>query len=167
MATIETAAPGRAARPKNWARQARKLHLYLGTFFAPAILFFAITGALQTFSWHERTPGSTYQPPLWLQKLAQMHKKQTLTLPVRRPAPPNGAERPGAAASAPDTRVETRPVMPVGTLLQKWFVLLMSIGLVVTTGLGLYMAFLFNPRTPLIWILLLAGSVLPVAFALI
>ena len=28
----------------------RTLHLYIGTFIAPALLFFAFTGALQTFS---------------------------------------------------------------------------------------------------------------------
>lgn len=163
MATIDTVAPRRRARPKNWARVVRQLHLYLGTFFAPAILFFAISGALQTFSWHERTPGDTYQPPVWIQKMAQLHKKQTAVLPVRRPA--SNAPETGVHALHPEQ--QTKPVMPLGTLLQKCFVLLMSIGLVFTTILGLYMALKFNPRTPAIWIALFMGALLPATFALL
>ena len=44
-------------------RYVRLTHLYLGVFIAPAILFFAFTGALQTFSLHETTRGSNYKPP--------------------------------------------------------------------------------------------------------
>src|SRR5881227_1671082 len=76
----------RAKRP-NFIQQARQIHLYLGTFFAPAILFFAITGALQTFSFHERSRGSSYDPPVLLMKLAQLHKKQTLAIVQKKPAP--------------------------------------------------------------------------------
>src|ERR1700722_6393355 len=68
----------------------RKLHLYIGVFIAPALLFFAFTGALQTFSLHETTQGSSYKPPAWLATLAQLHKKQTTTVPVRRPRPAFG-----------------------------------------------------------------------------
>ncbi|MBS1802316.1 MAG: PepSY domain-containing protein [Acidobacteria bacterium] len=76
-------------------RYFRKVHLYLGVFTTPALLFFAITGALQTFSLHESTQGSSYKPPTWLASLAQLHKKQNTTVPVRRnPHPvPGGAER--------------------------------------------------------------------------
>lgn len=33
----------------------RKLHLYLGCFFAPMLLFFAISGIWQTFGWYDST----------------------------------------------------------------------------------------------------------------
>jgi hypothetical protein len=93
----------------------RTLHLYIGIFISPALLFFAFTGALQTFSLHETTQGSSYKPPAWIATLAQLHKKQTTTVPVRRPRPafgdgpragrsgdsPSRAER-GAAASGGD-----------------------------------------------------------------
>ena len=36
---------------------AREWHLYLRTLFAPSILFFALTGALQLFGLHEGHPG--------------------------------------------------------------------------------------------------------------
>ena len=40
------------SRHAFWLKQARQWHLYLGTFFAPSILFFALTGALQLFGLH-------------------------------------------------------------------------------------------------------------------
>jgi hypothetical protein len=41
----------------------RTMHGYLGLFFAPTILFFAITGGLQMFGLHETARGSSYVPP--------------------------------------------------------------------------------------------------------
>lgn len=144
----------------RWARQ---LHLWLGVFFAPAIIFFAFTGALQTFSLHEAGPGSTYQPPMWIQKLAQLHKKQNLQVRVKRPGPPAPAARP----EAPPRRQENESPRPperqlVSTLLVKLFVFLMSLGLISTSLLGIYMAFQYNRSQRLIWGLLVLGTVLPV-----
>ena len=71
-------------------RAARWLHLYFGVFITPALLFFAFTGALQTFSLHEaghEPSRSNYKPPAWLASLAQLHKKETLEVPARRPRP--------------------------------------------------------------------------------
>ena len=77
----------------------RKVHLKIGNFATPALLFFAITGAMQTFSLHETTQGSDDKPPAWIATLAQLHKKQTAVVPVRKarpadkaPAGSNGAE---------------------------------------------------------------------------
>lgn len=80
----------------------RYTHLYLGVFIAPALLFFAFTGALQTFSLHETIRGSSYKPPAWIATLAQIHKKQTMTIPARRLPPPTpqaagpGSDKPGS-----------------------------------------------------------------------
>ncbi|HWB31577.1 MAG TPA: hypothetical protein VG714_00225 [Acidobacteriaceae bacterium] len=74
----------------------RTLHLYIGVFISPALLFFAFTGALQTFSLHETTPGRDYTPPKWAMVLAQIHKKQTSDVPVKKLKPPQ------ADASADD-----------------------------------------------------------------
>jgi hypothetical protein len=70
----------------------RNVHLYVGIFTTPALLFFATTGAMQTFSLHETTQGSSYKPPAWIATLAQLHKKQTTAVPVRRarPTAPDG-----------------------------------------------------------------------------
>jgi hypothetical protein len=62
----------------------RLMHRYLGLFFAPTILLFAITGCLQMFGLHETARGSSYAPPNILVHLSQLHKKGTLYLPPER-----------------------------------------------------------------------------------
>src|SRR5665213_134265 len=79
----------------------RKLHLYIGVFITPALLFFAFTGALQTFSLHETTQGSNYKPPTWAVTLAQLHKKQTTIVPVRKLRPAADAPKPDKPSDAP------------------------------------------------------------------
>ena len=69
-------------------KQARQLHLYLGTFFAPSIVFFALTGAVQLFGLHEGHRGEAYEPPAWIAKLGSLHKNQTL---AEKHGPPPGA----------------------------------------------------------------------------
>lgn len=148
----------------NLLKRVRQFHLWLGTFFAPAILFFAFTGALQTFSLHEGRPGEAYQPPQWIVKLAQIHKKQNLA--TKPPGPPRIADR---AKQAP--RKDEAPAKPrqdsASTLILKWFVFLMSLGLISTTGLGIYMAFHFTRDARVIWGLLAAGTILPTAMLFI
>jgi hypothetical protein len=45
----------------------------------------------------------------------------------------------------------------------KCFVLLMSVGLMATTLLGIYMAFRYGGSPPLVWGVLTAGTLLPAA----
>ncbi len=85
----------------NWLKQVRQLHLYLGTFFAPSILFFALTGALQLFGLHEGHPGEKYQPPAWVAKLGSIHKDQTI---AERRGPPRGSA--GGQMRPPGARSE-------------------------------------------------------------
>lgn len=129
----------------------------MGVFFAPAIIFFALTGALQTFNFHEAQPGSTYQPPVWIQKLAQLHKKQTAQIRQRPPAPPQG-RREERETPRP------KPPQPLSTTLLKWFVFVMSLGLITTSLLGVYMAFQYNRDRRMIWALLALGTVIPALF---
>jgi hypothetical protein len=49
----------------------RTLHYYLGVFFAPSIIFFAFSGALQTFSLHEGD-----HPQKWIETMGEVHKNQ-------------------------------------------------------------------------------------------
>ena len=84
----------------------RSVHLYLGVFISPALLFFAFTGALQTFSLHETTQGSSYKPPAWIASLAQLHKKQTTVVPVRKQRPP-AFDRPESPERRDDTAKPT------------------------------------------------------------
>src|SRR5882672_8169254 len=66
-------------------KQIRQLHLYLGTFFAPSIIFFAITGAFQTYNFHEEYQG---RPAVAVfEKLSEIHKDQRVPAPTKPPAP--------------------------------------------------------------------------------
>ena len=144
----------------------RYTHLYLGVFIAPALLFFAFTGALQTFSFHETTRGSSYKPPAWIATLAQIHKKQTMTVPVRK-LPPPGFQATGPKSDKVDkpdkSQPLTAPAKPHNPLPLKLFFLLVSIGLFLSTLSGLYMSYRYSRNRPLITGLLIAGVVIPIA----
>lgn len=167
---IETqAAIRRAARLKR----AREWHLYLGTLFAPSILFFALTGALQLFGLHESHPGETYQAPVWVQKLGSIHKDQVLERHgptpgafAERKAPPSADAAPKPAEpQRPKRGGEERRPSPL-TYALKFFFLAMSLGLVSSTVLGIFMAFKYNRSRTLVWGLLVAGTVIPLGLIL-
>lgn len=147
---------------KSTIKSIRLLHRYMGLFFAPAILFFSFTGALQTFSWHETSRGSSYQPPAWIVRMAQLHKKQTFVLP---------APKPKAAVGSPQDSRPTPEKKPAGTkasvLVLKCFVFVMSIGLALSTLLGIAMAFFYGGDARVVWAVVLAGIVLPIAVTLL
>ena len=107
---------------------------------------------------HETTPGKSYEPPVWLEKLAQVHKKQTLAMRPKGGPPRAALEQPRPA----QPRVAA-PSPTLGTAMLKFFFLLMSLGLTATTLLGIYMAFKYNRDRRLIWGMLVVGSVVPLA----
>lgn len=154
-------------------RKLRLLHLYVGVFTAPALLFFAVTGALQTVGLHEPIRGSNYQPPHWIEVLAQIHKKQTAVLPPpRRSGPPVGApraeglgDRPQAAAAA--TAPDQSPARERNPVPLKAFFLLVSVGLFASTVSGISMSYMYDRNKRLITALLVLGAVLPLVFVFI
>ena len=156
----ETPKGKRLMPPKRaFLHYTRYTHLYLGVFIAPALLFFAFTGALQTFSLHETTRGSSYKPPAWIATLAQIHKKQTMTVPVRK-LPPSGAQvATGRADKAESVAAPARGHHPLPL---KLFFLLVSVGLFVSTLSGLYMSYRYSRNRVLITGLLVAGIIVPV-----
>ena len=138
---------------------ARYTHLYLGVFIAPALLFFAFTGALQTLSLHETTRGSSYKPPAWIATLAQIHKKQTTTVPMHKTPPPaTQTASPKGDIALPAHTAKTRHPLPL-----KLFFLVVSIGLFLSTLTGLYMSYRYSRNRRLITAILLAGVLLPMA----
>jgi hypothetical protein len=165
----------------------RLIHLYLGVFTAPALLFFAFTGALQTFSLHETTRGSSYKPPAWAVTLGQIHKKQTTLVPVRRlPPPDRPTDRPDKpndkpttdksqstppaaqpAANAPPKSPEAPAQTPHNALPLKIFFLLVAIGLFVSTLTGLYMSYKYIRNRTLITAILIAGIVIPILLTIL
>ena len=114
-------------------KRIRQIHLYLGVFFAPLIVLFALSGALQTFRLQESPKDGAYTPPAWIVKLADIHKDQ----------------RAGHEAGK-------RRSLPL-----QWFVVIMSVGLISTSLLGIYMAFKYNRDKRLLLGLIILGFVIP------
>ncbi len=158
----------------------RKIHLYIGVFTTPALFFFAITGALQTFSLHETTQGSNYKPPAWIASLAQLHKKQTTVVPPRRARPaapeasgPTDASRAAAAQSRPPLAMQRQPpalrpsrageasAPQKSHLPMKIFFLLVALSLMTSTLTGIYMSCKYSRGWWVLTGLLVAGVVVP------
>jgi hypothetical protein len=153
---------------KNTLKYSRLLHLYLGVFAAPAIIFFSITGALQTFSFHETTRGSSYQPPKLFMQLAQLHKKQTLVLPEKKPQPPAkpAADKPANPISPTPRPPEAPPAKTKNLLPMKFFFLIISISLLTSTITGIYMAYKYVRNKTIVTACLAAGIILPILLIL-
>ncbi len=168
MAKPKTA---RAARPRPVQAIIRDLHVYISVFVAPSLLFFAVTGALQTF----RIPDQKTAPVV-IQKLARLHKDDVFAVKPPRPKRPEGAgagahdgrdhDKAGPKpAEKPDARPESKPAAKPATEVMKWFFTIVSIGIAVTTLFGVWMAVAYSRRKPIVWILLIAGTAAPVLIA--
>lgn len=145
----------------------RKTHLYIGVFTAPAILFFALTGALQTFSLHETARDGSYKPAQWILLLAQIHKKQTTQVPVRKappqPGPVNVSADKKSQDKKPDPAPAPAPSKPQHNLLPlRIFFLVVAVSLFASTLSGLYLAWKYRRDRILATALLVAGIVVPI-----
>jgi hypothetical protein len=142
------------ARPRaNALSLARLAHLYLSAFVAPSLVFFAVTGALQTF----RLPDRPDAAPLMV-KLARVHKDDVFAAkPPRKPAPAGAAKRPEAPKPAPNPATEAL----------KWFFTVVSIGIATTTLLGFWMGVRHVKRKGAVWALTAAGAIAPVLLILL
>ena len=141
----------------------RLTHMYLGVFLAPSILFFAFTGALQSFSLHE-SHSANYTPPAWLVHMSQMHKNQTFHIPVRPTAPPKPAS--AAKLPPPAPKPAVTPPKPAERDIHapspmKFFFVFVALGLVISTCLGLYMSYKFNRNKVAVTATLVAGIAVP------
>jgi hypothetical protein len=142
----------------------RLIHLYVGVFIAPAIVFFALTGAIQTLSLHVSAKGGAYKPANWIIRLAQLHKKQTTDLPPNKPqitASSSPTVKPGSSKkiSGPEKGLD-RPAH--NSLPLKIFFLVVSAGLLCSTITGLYMSYKYSRNKVLLAVLLIAGIVVPI-----
>jgi len=147
-------------------KSVRSIHRYIGLFFSPTILFFAITGGLQMFGLHESARGSSYVPPNILVHLSQLHKKGTLYLPPRKVALPNSAKSDGAKPDGPKPETpkptQASPATPPPTPLpMKIFFASTALALVISTGTGLIMGWKYARRKSIVLLTLVAGVVIP------
>ncbi|WP_375393908.1 hypothetical protein [uncultured Sphingomonas sp.] len=146
-------------------RKVRLFHNYLAVFFAPAILFFAFTGGLQTAELHERH-GDT-APPRWIVAIADLHKHQTIgghKRPDGAAAGPGGGKPHDAGAPAPTARGGGDH--DEGFVAEKPFVVLLALALFVTTALGLVIAVATPSTRRISLVLIAAGVVVPVLLLL-
>jgi hypothetical protein len=128
----------------------RLVHYYAGVFFAPTIIFFALSGVFQVFKLHEayrETPGAQGGPIAWM---SQVHKESALIPPKAAPA----KAPPRDAASPPHAERSS---------LFKWFAALMGISLIGASLAGLWIAFNYPKRRRSYYATLLAGIVIPIA----
>jgi len=113
----------------------RKLHLFLGVFFTPLLVFFVATGWYQTLEPERlKTPGDA---ETLLQKLRVVHTDMIY----------------------PGDREFSRPSSPK---LFQGIVGAMSAAVLVTTALGVYLAFRTVRGTSWVVVCLVAGLVVPV-----
>src|SRR5437868_7104577 len=110
----------------------RRLHLYLGCLFAPILIFFAVTGSWQIFYWHQsdKAPGG-YRAPRALTWLSDIHKE---------------------AHIPPAKRTEGTPL--------RYFMFAAAMGLVLTTTIGVIMAYRFSRQPLIATICLVIGAAL-------
>ncbi len=138
------------------ARQLRRFHQYIGLFFTPAILFFSLSGALQTIGLHENHEGGP-PPATWIRWMASVHKDQRLLGPEPGDAAPRPARHEPADAPAEHHHDGPSPVP------MKAFVVLLSLGLIGSSLLGVTIALTNRTfRKPGI-IALALGTLVPVA----
>ena len=147
-------------------KSVRLIHRYIGLFFSPTILFFAITGGLQMFGMHETARGSSYVPPNILVHLSQLHKKGTLYLPLRKVSPPNsvksdGAKLDGSKLEIPKPTQASPATPPPNSLPMKIFFAATALALAVSTCTGLIMGWKYARRKSIVLLTLAAGVLIP------
>ena len=60
-------------------KRLKRIHRYLSCLVAPAMLFFAISGAWQAFRLHESKKDGSYTAPVALEQLSKVHKAERLS----------------------------------------------------------------------------------------
>ena len=114
----------------------RSLHLYLGCIFAPMLIFFIISGCLQTFNLHADQKNG-YKAPLFIKAMAQAHKNQRW-IDFKENTPTK----------------ESQPL--------KYYILVMSAGLLLTIILGIVLSFQVTKTPFMVLFCLFLGLILPV-----
>jgi len=113
----------------------RRLHLYLGVFFAPLLLFFIISGWYQTAN-PDRRKSPDEARAFW-DRMRSVHAEQIL----------------------PDASVETYKPR-----LMRWLIYAMATALIVTVALGIVLAFRTLRQSWIVWLWLGLGFAVPVLF---
>jgi len=111
----------------------RNVHLYLGCFFSPLLVLFLVTGCWQTFDLHHASKDGSYKPPGIVRSLSQVHMDQRWADNNTRPQP---------------------------SVIFRYLIILMALGLLATTMLGIIMAFKYT-KPWMVWACLAMGVFIP------
>jgi hypothetical protein len=174
----------------------RRFHSYIAVFIAPSILFFAFTGSLQLFGLHEAHPpyaptplieslgrvhrdqvfnGRPKRPAPAVAPAAHVDAGPTDQAADHQDAAPaaGGAQaqgvsggEPAAMASGQAPKPDQKPTPKPATVALKWFFLLVAVGLITSTLLGLWMALAHNARKGLLLLFFLIGAAIPAVLTL-
>ena len=142
-------------------RRIRQLHLYIGVFFLPAILFFAISGGLQAFRLQQASGWDGAPPPAWMAWMGSVHIDQT----VPRAEPP---KQPAAAAKAPadPAKEAERAARKRAALPMKIFTAVLAAALALSALLGAAIALNSRATRRTAVLMLVAGTAVPLALLL-
>jgi len=150
-------------------RRLRQYHNWLGLFFAPAIIFFALSGTMQMLGFQDRAPG--YQPPGWISLIANVHKHGMVQRPGKPRAAPSPASSPAPKAT---TAPEKKPAEPrredheeAGLGLFKLFATILGLLLATASILGIFIAYANKAARRTTTMLLAAGTLVPVVLLMI
>jgi hypothetical protein len=144
----------------------RQWHSYIGLFMGPSVLFFALTGAVQTFSLHEAH--GSYHPPALIEKLSSVHKDQVFALGDHHPPPAEvDADKPAADSAAPAGAKDDDDKVAPSTWVLKGFFLVVGLGLAVSTVFGLWMGLTQTRQKRLASVLVVTGALIPVGLLIL
>lgn len=116
----------------------RRIHTYLGCFFAPLVLFFILSGWYQTVT-PNRQKG-TGELGDWKARLTSVHV---------------------------DSIYPTESATSYSPALFRALVIAMALALVLTLVLGVILAIRFTPKEWAVWMSLVSGFVVPILFLLL
>jgi hypothetical protein len=135
----------------------RRIHGWLGVLFAPSIILFALSGLFQLNGCHE---GESPNP--LIVRMAQIHLHQTPSLPQRRPSRAQPAPTADHDQAPPKKDDGGEPFRPI-----KAFFVLMSLALMTSSILGVWIAFTSKRDQKMHIGLFAAGVVLPIVLLLV
>ena len=134
-------------------RRLRQFHLYIGVFFAPAILFYAISGGLQTFRLQQASGWDGAPPPQWMAWMGSVHIDQ------RKLVPESAAAKPPAPVDP--AKLVARKAKAAEALPMKIFTVALATALALSTLLGAAIALSLKSTRRVSLLMLAAGAVVP------
>ena len=145
----------------------RRCHYYLGVFFAPMIILFALSGALQTFRLQEEK-GWGSEPPAWIVWMGSIHRDSKLPKAKAPEIAPADAGKPVADAGKPVAEV-VKAQMPklkppqANKLPMQIFMVVMSVALLISSFLGIAIALNSKVTRQGSLVMLALGALVPLA----